>query len=170
MLSFNVNTTYSSKNGTEFQLTHVVSDDCPMILSMIQELAEFEKMASQVLMTVDKLKDDLKRNAFYGIIAKTRDCEGRMVPAGMNIYYLAYSTWEGQFVHMEDLYIRKQFRQMGLGQILINELITICKNTQISRIEWAVLGWNTNAIDLYKKIGGVDMNAAEDWIKYRLSI
>ncbi len=52
-----------------------------------------------------QLGKDLDAGAVHGAVL----FEGEE-PAAMTLYYMAYSTWQGQFIHMEDLYVRPQFR------------------------------------------------------------
>uniref|UniRef100_A0A0N4Z5M3 N-acetyltransferase domain-containing protein n=1 Tax=Parastrongyloides trichosuri TaxID=131310 RepID=A0A0N4Z5M3_PARTI len=160
---------YQSKKGLSFEIKPATEDDCEAILGMINELALFEKMPNEVEMTVDRLKRDLKNKAFFCFLAWTKDESDNIVPAGMNIFFLGYSTWKGQFIHMEDLYIRPQYRRNGLGEFLIKYLSRYAISQGIKRIEWSVLEWNKDAISLYDKIGGIDMHATEQWITYRLT-
>ncbi|CEF68917.1 GNAT domain and Acyl-CoA N-acyltransferase domain-containing protein [Strongyloides ratti] len=160
---------YTSNKGINFEIRKANENDCDMIFGLIQELAEFEKMPHEVEMTVEKLQSDLKKEAFFCFIVTTKTDEGKIVPAGMNLFFLGYSTWKGQFIHMEDLYIRPNYRRSGLGEFLIKHLVDYALLKNIKRIEWAVLEWNINAINLYKKIGAVDMHEKEQWVTYRLS-
>ena len=41
-----------------YAIRKAVKTDCPAIMTLIRELAEFEKMPDQVEMTVDRLKED----------------------------------------------------------------------------------------------------------------
>lgn len=82
-------------------------------------MAEFEKMPEGPKLSVENFQADLKSNLFFGWIAKFEN-----EPAGMALCYMAYSTWEGPFIHMEDLYVRPNFRKSGLGRKLV---ITVCK-------------------------------------------
>lgn len=58
----------------------------------MQELAVFEKMPNAVKMSKEQLAKDVERNAVYGLIAENGEGE----PAGMVLFYMAYSTWVGQ--------------------------------------------------------------------------
>uniref|UniRef100_A0AAF5DBM7 N-acetyltransferase domain-containing protein n=2 Tax=Strongyloides stercoralis TaxID=6248 RepID=A0AAF5DBM7_STRER len=162
-------TSYTSNKGITFDIREANENDCSMILELIQELAEFEKMPHEVEMTVERLQSDLKKKAFFCFIATTKNDEKKVVSAGMNLFFLGYSTWKGQFIHMEDLYIRQNYRRNGLGEFLIKHLVKYALLKNIKRIEWAVLEWNTNAINLYKKVGAVDMHKKEQWVIYRLA-
>uniref|UniRef100_A0A0K0FZ21 N-acetyltransferase domain-containing protein n=1 Tax=Strongyloides venezuelensis TaxID=75913 RepID=A0A0K0FZ21_STRVS len=160
---------YTSNKGITFEIREATENDCPIIFGLIQELADFEKMPHEVEMTVERLQSDLKKGAFFCFIATTKNNDNEIVPAGMNLFFLGYSTWKGQFIHMEDLYIREMYRRNGLGEFLIKHLAKYALLKNIKRIEWSVLEWNINAINLYKKVGAIDMHASEEWITYRLA-
>ena len=87
--------------------------------------------------------------------------------AGMAIWFLNYSTWEGSHgVYLEDLYVRPQFRGQGYGKALMSELAKICQENNYTRFQWWVLRWNQQAIDVYEKLGAV---AQDEWLVYRLT-
>jgi GNAT superfamily N-acetyltransferase len=83
----------------------------------LQELAEFEKIPDGPKISVERLADDLSKERVFGLIAYEDE-----TPVGMTLYYLAYSTWEGQYIHMEDLYVRPDYRKKGYGKALWCEI------------------------------------------------
>ncbi|VDM80035.1 unnamed protein product [Strongylus vulgaris] len=118
-------------------VSRATSADAPTLMGMIRELAEFEKMPTAVkVRVVDKLDidesrlaTDLDNNAVGGFILREDD-----EPAAMLLFYFAYSTWEGQFIHMEDLYVRPAFRRKGYGQMLWRELGILAKELGVLRL------------------------------------
>lgn len=92
----------------------------------MQELAEFEKIPDGPKISVERLADDLSKKHVLGLIAYEDE-----VPVGMSLYYLGYSTWEGQFVHMEDLYVRPDYRKKGYGKALWSEIAKVCSATTV---------------------------------------
>lgn len=80
-------------------IREAVPENAAHFMLMIRELAEFEKMPECVEMTEEKLAADLKRGAWHGLIAF--DADG--APVGMVMYYFGYSTWLGQYIHMEGM-------------------------------------------------------------------
>ncbi|VDM85728.1 unnamed protein product, partial [Strongylus vulgaris] len=112
-------------------VSRATSADAPTLMGMIRELAEFEKMPAAVKVRImhvcfqideSRLATDLDNNAVGGFILREDD-----EPAAMLLFYFAYSTWEGQFIHMEDLYVRPAFRRKGYGQMLWRELGILAK-------------------------------------------
>lgn len=68
---------------------------------------------------------------------------------------------------MEDLYVRPAYRKLGIGKLIVGAVVQHAKKTNCCRCEFHVLDWNP-ARDFYKRIGAVDLSAAEGWLFYRL--
>lgn len=132
-------------------------EDMPAVLSLIQELAVFEKEPDAVVITVDDLeRDGFGENPlFYTFVAEV----GKEI-AGIALYYYRYSTWKGKTIHLEDLIVKERMRGSGLGFALYSEIIAQGKKDGVRRMEWNVLDWNTPAIDFYNKSGA---KVLEDW-------
>jgi GNAT superfamily N-acetyltransferase len=131
--------------------------DMAAVLELIQELAVFEKEPNAVVVTVDDLQRDGfgATPLFYTFIA-----EVNQQIVGVALYYYRYSTWKGRTIHLEDLIVKEALRGKGIGFELYAEIIAQGKRDGVRRIEWAVLNWNTPAIDFYTKSGA---KVYEDW-------
>ncbi len=131
--------------------------DMAAVLELIQELAVFEKEPNVVVVTVDDLQRDGfgATPLFYTFIA-----EVNQQIVGVALYYYRYSTWKGRTIHLEDLIVKEALRGKGIGFELYAEIIAQGKRDGVRRIEWAVLNWNTPAIDFYTKSGA---KVYEDW-------
>ena len=143
-------------------------EDVGQLHAMILELAEYERAADQVTAT----EEDLLKALFGSgsdfvpsLFAHVVDGDGEL--AGMAIWFLNYSTWDGRHgIYLEDLYVRPQYRGTGIGTELLRTLATICHDRGYSRFQWWVLDWNTPAIDVYTSMGAVAM---DEWTVYRLT-
>jgi GNAT superfamily N-acetyltransferase len=138
--------------------------DVPAIVSMIRELAEYEKAAHEVRVTEDQLRATLfgDKPAAYVHIAEH---DGEV--AGFTLWFLTFSTWRGVHgIYMEDLYVRPQHRGGGHGLALVGELARTCAERGYQRLEWAVLDWNEPSIAFYERLGAVRQ---DEWLKYRLT-
>lgn len=136
--------------------------DCPFILQMIKDLAEFEKAPEQVIVTVEKLeKDGFGKNPLFE--AQILECEGK--DAGFFLYYFRYSTWKGKSLYLEDLYVIPEFRRKGLARYAFSELGKIALEEECGRFEWQVLDWNESAIKFYQQF---DTDLDAEWINCRL--
>ena len=131
--------------------------DMKAVLELIQELATFEKEPNAVVVKVTDLERDGFGDypLFYTFVAEV---ESEIV--GMALYYYRYSTWKGKTIHLEDLIVKEKMRGSGLGFALYSEIIEQGKIDNVRRIEWAVLDWNTPAINFYIKSGA---KVLEDW-------
>ena len=128
-----------------------------MILQLIWELAEYEKLSDQAQADETTLRRELfeKKHA-YALIA-----EQDGIPVGFALYFFNFSTFVGRAgLYLEDLYVRPQARGKGLGKMLFTRLAQIAEEHECQRMEWACLDWNAPSIAFYKSLGAVPM---EDW-------
>ena len=131
--------------------------DMPSVLELIKELAVFEKEPEAVVVTVNDLVNDgfSQQPLFHCFVAEV---DSEII--GIALYYYRYSTWKGKTIHLEDLIVKESKRGTGAGFALYSQIIRQGKKDKVRRIEWAVLEWNTPAIEFYKKTGANIMN---DW-------
>ena len=131
--------------------------DMKAVLELIKELATFEKEPDAVVVTVADLERDGFADfpLFHTFVAEV---DGEIV--GIALYYYRYSTWKGKTIHLEDLIVKEKMRGSGLGFALYSKIIEQGKIDKVGRIEWAVLDWNTPAIDFYIKSGA---KVLDDW-------
>ena len=131
--------------------------DMKAVLELIRELAVFEKEPNAVVVTVEDLeRDGFSENPlFHTFVAKINN-----EIVGVALYYYRYSTWKGKTIHLEDLIVKEKMRGSGIGFALYSKIIEQGKKDKVRRIEWAVLDWNTPAIDFYKKSGA---RVLDDW-------
>jgi GNAT superfamily N-acetyltransferase len=131
--------------------------DMPAVLSLIKELAVFEKEPDAVVVTVDDLvRDGFTENTLFHCFVA--ELEEQII--GIALYYYRYSTWKGKTIHLEDLIVQEKHRGIGVGMALYKEIIKQGKKDGVRRMEWAVLDWNQNAIDFYEKTGA---KVLSDW-------
>jgi GNAT superfamily N-acetyltransferase len=136
----------------------------PLVLSLIKELAEYEKLTHQVVTNERDLRKYLFGPKKYAEVLLGFYLDE---PAGMAIFFHNYSTFEGKpGIYLEDLYVKSEFRGKGIGKALLLNLIKIAGNRNCGRVEWAVLDWNQSAIDFYKKLGAESMDS---WKIFRLT-
>ncbi|BBX04126.1 GNAT family N-acetyltransferase [Mycolicibacterium moriokaense] len=134
------------------------------LTAMIHELAAFEHAADDCTVTENQMRDALFGGApiVYGHIAEV---DG--VAAAAALWFRNFSTWDGVAgIYLEDLFVRPQFRRRGLARKLLSTLARECVANGYTRLSWAVLDWNVNAIALYDAVGGKPQS---EWITYRVS-
>lgn len=138
--------------------------DVPAILTMIRELAAYEKAEHEVEATEEHIHRALfcENPAAFAHIAEE---DGRT--EGFALWFLNFSTWRGVHgIYLEDLYVRPEARGRGHGKALLTELACICVERGYGRLDWSVLDWNTPSIDFYKSLGAVPM---DEWTGFRLT-
>jgi GNAT superfamily N-acetyltransferase len=139
------------------------AEDVPLILDFIRALAEYEKLTHDLTATEVDIRESLfgERPAAECVLAFW---ESR--PAGFAVYFHNYSTFLGRAgLYLEDLFVRPEYRGKGIGRALLLHLAGIAKDRKCGRLEWAVLDWNTPAIDFYRRLGAKPM---DEWTVYRL--
>ncbi len=141
-----------------------VEDDLPLILELIQGLAEYERLRDQCVATEEKLRATLfgERPAAEVLIASLDD-----VPSGFALFFHSYSTFLAQRgIFLEDLFVRPEIRGMGVGRSLLAALARLAIERDCGRLEWNVLDWNESAISFYTSLGAVPM---EEWTTFRVT-
>lgn len=138
--------------------------DIPLILSLIRELAEYEREPDAVRCT----EDDLRRDGF-GPNPKFRVilAEWNGAPAGMALFFNYYSTWQGRAgIYLEDLFVRPEFREKGVGKALMIQLARTAIAENYYGLRWEVLNWNETAMEFYRHLGS---GFRENWRVMQLS-
>lgn len=149
---------------TDTEIRPVRPGDEAELTAMIHELAAFERASAECTVTEAQLRDALfgENPVVYGLLVEV---DGQA--AGGALWFRNFSTWDGVAgVYLEDLFIRPAFRRRGLARRLLAALARECVDNGYTRLTWAVLDWNTNAIALYDAVGG---RPQTEWITYRVS-
>lgn len=138
--------------------------DVPVILRLVRELAEYERALDKVVATEALLHDALF-GATPAAEALIADQDGAAV--GLALFFHNFSTWTGwRGIYLEDLYVTPGARGQGIGKGLLTRLAAIAVERGCTRFEWAVLNWNTPAIDFYRSLGAEPMT---EWTTNRLT-
>jgi GNAT superfamily N-acetyltransferase len=149
---------------SDFIIRECTREDMGLVLSFIRELAVYEKMIDEVVVTEDLLYDQLLVKKLSACVLAFED----NVPVGFALYFFNFSTFLGKNgLYLEDLFVRPAFRGKGYGKKLLFHLADIAKQRNCGRMEWSVLNWNAPAIDFYKSIGAKPMDG---WTVFRLDI
>jgi GNAT superfamily N-acetyltransferase len=147
-----------------FRIDSVTERDVPLILRLIKELSEYEKLAHEVTATEDGLRRTLfgPQPAAEVLIGYAND-----EPAGFALFFANYSTFLAlPGIHLEDLFVVPAWRGHGLGRLLLTHLAGLAVERGCGRLEWTVLDWNTPAIGFYKSLGA---RALDDWTIFRVT-
>lgn len=152
------------QNMSNFTIRTAKITDATLILTFIEELAEYEKLKDHVTAT----KEDIEKTLFSDAPkAEVLILEENAAPAGFALFFHNYSTFLGKYgIYIEDIYVRDSYRGKGYGKALLKYICTLAQARDCGRVEWWCLDWNQNSIDFYLKLGA---EAMTDWTVYRLN-
>jgi GNAT superfamily N-acetyltransferase len=138
--------------------------DIPQILRFIRALAAYERAPDAVTATeADLERDGFGPNPFYFCLMAEYDGKA----AGFALYFFNYSTWLGRpGIYLEDLFVDPELRGLGIGKALLERVAAIAVEKGCQRFEWAVLDWNTPAIEFYQAMGAEFM---DEWRLVRVT-
>lgn len=146
------------------QLRSARPGDETLLLGLIRELADYERLSHEVSATPELLAQWLFSEA---AVAEAVVAELAGEAVGFALFFRNFSTFLGKpGVYLEDLYVRESARGQGLGRALLDHVAGIARARGYGRMEWSVLDWNRPAIDFYESIGARPMS---EWLVYRLS-
>jgi GNAT superfamily N-acetyltransferase len=138
--------------------------DVPLILSLIKALAEYERLAHEVVAT-----EAMVRESFFGAAPHAQAVIARVggEAVGFMIWFSTYSTFLSRpGIYLEDLFVLPAWRGKGIGKALLRHLARIAVDRGCGRLEWSVLDWNETAIRFYRSIGARPM---DEWTVYRMT-
>lgn len=138
--------------------------DAERIHELVRELGVFEKAEHEIMTSPEQFAEDGfgDHPLFECLIAINE--EDAVI--GTAIFYFGYSTWKGKIMYLDDLVVTESYRKKGIGQRLLDELITYARENDAQQMRWHVLNWNTPAIKFYEKIKA---NLEDDWITCKLT-
>ena len=133
-------------------------DEAGVVLALVRELAEYEKLLHEVEATEAMIADALF-GAHPRLFCEIAEWKGEV--AGFAVWFMNFSTFAGRpGLYLEDLFVRPALRGKGIGKALLSHLARECVANNWSRLQWAVLDWNTPSIEFYKSLGAV---LVDDW-------
>src|ERR1700731_2173491 len=131
-------------------------DEAGLVLSLVRELAEYEKLLHEVEATEAMIGE-----ALFGsnvrLFCDIAEWNGEA--AGFAVWFINFSTFSGRSgIYLEDLFVRPALRGKGIGKALLSHLAKECVTNNWSRLQWSVLDWNAPSIAFYKSLGAVMMD------------
>jgi len=146
------------------QIREATEEDVPVILWFIRQLAEYERLLHEAVMTEETLRQSLfgSRPVAEVLLAYFDD-----KPVGFAVFFHNFSTFLGKpGLYLEDLFVIPEMRGRGFGKALLVRLAKIAVDRNCGRFEWAVLDWNKPSIEFYKKLGAAPM---DEWTIFRVT-
>ena len=120
--------------------------DLPAIHALVYELAIYEKEPEAMETTPAEYLEDFRNGLFEATVAEV---DGQI--AGMTLYYMAYSTWRGKMLYLDDFVVNEHYRRHGIGQMLFDAFVEEGRQRGCRLVKWQVLDWNEPALNFYRK-------------------
>jgi GNAT superfamily N-acetyltransferase len=147
-----------------FAISQIAPAEIPDLLTLVRELARFERLEHEVQATVESYHD-----AFFGpepVAGALLARQGEEL-AGYAIYFFTFSSFVGRRgIWLEDVYVRPAFRQLGLGRALLARVARLAAQRCCGRFEWSALRWNQNALQFYANLGAKQL---DEWVTFRMN-
>ena len=141
----------------KIKIREAQKEDMSDVISLINELAEFEKEPNEVEIDSTILENDgFEENSYF----KCFVAENKESIIGAAIIYNRYSTWKGRTIHLEDLIVTEKMRANGVGTLLLDQVVNYAKKLNVKRVSWEVINWNKKAIKFYLNKGAL---IKQDW-------
>jgi GNAT superfamily N-acetyltransferase len=137
--------------------------DVPLVADLIRQLAVFEKLEHEVVLT-----DELLVAGLFGArpYAEAVIAEEDGLPIGFALFFHTFSTFLARpGIYLEDLFVLPDHRGRGVGRALLGHLAHLALERGCGRLEWAVLTWNQEAIRFYERLGA---RPNSEWTVYRV--
>ncbi|XP_054610657.1 diamine acetyltransferase 1-like [Dunckerocampus dactyliophorus] len=153
---------------SNFILRKAQPNDVCDLLRLIKELAKFEEMGEQVILTEKELLEDgFGEHPFYHCLVAEVPKE-KQTPEGYTViafamYYFTYDPWIGKLLYLEDFFVMPEFRGLGIGSEILKVLSETAVRTRCSSMHFIVAENNTKSIEFYKRRGAADLSSEEGW-------
>lgn len=149
-------------HDTMITIRSTTTQDIPLILDFIKQLAAYERLSEEVTAT----KEDLMQSLFIDRHGEVYFIEKEQIPIGFLIIYHNFSSFLGKAgLYLEDVYIQPEYRNRGYGKHVLSFVAQLAVTRGCERVEWSVLNWNEPSIAFYNKLKAIPM---DEWTVYRL--
>uniref|UniRef100_A0A2K6G2X6 Diamine acetyltransferase 1 n=1 Tax=Propithecus coquereli TaxID=379532 RepID=A0A2K6G2X6_PROCO len=129
----------------KFMIRPATAADCSDILRLIKELAKYEYMEEQVVLTE----------------------KGHSI-VGFAMYYFTYDPWIGKLLYLEDFFVMSDYRGFGIGSEILKNLSQVAMKHRCSSMHFLVAEWNEPSINFYKRRGASDLSSEEGWRLFKI--
>ena len=130
-----------------FNIRLATENDFETIHALNMEFAQFIKTPDKYKITLEQMKAEQK---YFRCLVVEKD-KNEII--GFATTFIAWFSWIGKSLYLDDLYIVEKYRGHGLGSQLMDTVFKIAKEENCKKVKWQVSKWNKNAIEFYKNKG-----------------
>lgn len=149
---------------TKFSIRRAKAGDEGVVLSLLHELADYEKLLDRFHITEEVVRRE------YLCAQPLLNCDIAFegdAPVGIATWYWTYHSFAARRgIYLEDLFVQPATRGKGYGKALLAHLAKTAVENGGAQVRWEVLPWNKPSIDFYEGIGAEKLT---DWLVYNLS-
>lgn len=152
-----------TEDENEVRIIPAETKHIPIVHEMIDELADYLDLSHELVAT----EEDLLL-ALFGPQPQAEVIMAYVdeMPVGFALFYNNYSTFRGRGgIHLEDLYIKPDYRGRGIGKTLLAHLSCLTIERGCNRLEWWVLERDEKAMAFYDNLDAIQK---DEWMIYRL--
>ncbi|HQR34606.1 MAG TPA: GNAT family N-acetyltransferase [Blastocatellia bacterium] len=147
-----------------FTIRQATEADVSVILQFIRGLADYERLAHEVVADEATLRRTLFGERRVAEVLIGYDHEK---PVCFALFFHNFSTFLGRpGIYLEDLFVNPDQRGKGFGKAMLAHLAKLAVERECGRLEWSVLDWNEPAINFYKSLGAKPM---DEWTIFRVT-
>lgn len=132
-----------------FNIRLATENDFDVIHSLNKEFAQFIKTPDKFKISLEQMKEE--QDHFSCLVIENG--AGEII--GFATTFIAWYSWIGKSLYLDDIYIIEKYRGLGLGSKLIDTVFKMAKEENCKKVKWQVSNWNKNAIKFYKKKGAI---------------
>jgi diamine N-acetyltransferase len=132
-----------------FTIRLAEESDFEKIHALNREFSSFIKTPEKFKVSIEQMKEE---QAYFRMLLVETE---RKEIIGFASTFIAWYSWLGKSLYLDDLYIVEKYRKNVLGSRLMDEVVNLAKREGCKKVRWQVSKWNEDAIEFYKRKGAV---------------
>lgn len=129
----------------KIRLAH--ENDFNKIHALNMEFSHFIKTPEKFKISVEQMREEQEH--FKILVVENEENE----IIGFASTFIAWYSWIGKSLYLDDLFVIEKYRGNGLGSKLMEKVFEMAKEQGCKKVKWQVSKWNKNAIEFYKSKG-----------------
>lgn len=144
----------------EYLIRDCQPDDVSAVIDLCQKHAAYERTTFCPIGKEENLRKALfsEHPKLFCLLTEANE-----TIVGYATYTIDFSTWDAsQFMYMDCLYLEKEARGFGIGEVIIEKLKQIATVKNCINIQWQTPDFNKRAIKFYHRMGA----AGKDKVRF----